>query len=131
MFRRSRRRKNRCLKTETLEMRSLLTTFTVTSLADNTIDDGETTLREAIEQANATSDSDSIVFEAGLSGTITLTLGQLDVVGDLFVTGNGEDQTVIDAGGNSDIFEHRTGGQFTVRSTVSYTHLTLPTILLV
>ena len=116
MFRRSRRRKNRCLKTETLEMRSLLTTFTVTSLADNTIDDGETTLREAIEQANATSDSDSIVFEAGLSGTITLTLGQLDVVGDLFVTGNGEDQTVIDAGGNSDIFEHRTGGQFTVRS---------------
>ena len=114
--RRSSRRHNPRGNAEALETRSLLTTFTVTSLADNTTDDGETTLREAIEQANATNDSDEIVFEAGLSGTITLTLGRLDVVGDLIVTGNGEGQTVIDAAGNSDIFMHRTEGHFTVRS---------------
>jgi CSLREA domain-containing protein len=121
MIRRSRRknsrRRNDGRSFESLERRSLLTTFTVTSLADNTIADGETTLREAIEQANATAgDSDAIVFEAGLSGTITLALGRLDVVGDLIVTGNGEGQTVIDASGNSDIFMHQTEGHFTVRS---------------
>ena len=73
--------------------------FTVTSLEDNLDDDGETTLREAIEQANANEGADEIVFASGLSGVIELDsdLGILPgITDDLIITGNGRSDTVID-----------------------------------
>ena len=53
---------------ESLEQRALLTPIIVTSLADNTIDDNETTLREAVEEArNDPFGYADIAFAPGLS----------------------------------------------------------------
>ena len=98
MRRRARRWQTRSV-VESLESRALLTMFTVTSLEDNLDDDGETTLREAIEQANANEGADEIVFASGLSGVIELDsdLGILPgITDDLIITGNGRSDTVID-----------------------------------
>ena len=80
-----------------------MATFTVNSILDNTTADGFTTLREAIEAANATPEADSIVFDptvfTGVQ-TITLTLGQLRVTEDLTITGTGQSNLIIDADGN-------------------------------
>ena len=73
MLRTSRRRASNS-RLETLEQRALLTTITVTSLADNLDDDGQTTLREAIAEAGATKADDDIVFADGLNGVIALTI---------------------------------------------------------
>ena len=64
------------------------------------------TLREAIAEAKTNSGADEIVFEAGLSGVINLQLGDLDLesIGELAITGNGQSDTIIDAQNNSDIF---------------------------
>jgi CSLREA domain-containing protein len=47
------------------------------------------TLRAAIQEANVNGVSDTIVFDSFLSGTITLTLGQLDIDNDLIIEGPG------------------------------------------
>ena len=102
---------------ERLEDRTLLSTLTVNSLADNqTAGDGNFTLREAIANANSDADTtggdglagsgaDEIVFAAGLTGTINLTLGQLEITEDLTITGLGPAHTIIDAQQNSRIFD--------------------------
>jgi len=59
-----------------LESRLLLSTFTVTSLAD---DSGTGELRWAIQQANSAGGTNTINFKAGLTGTITLVQGQLEL----------------------------------------------------
>jgi hypothetical protein len=70
---------------EPVEPRRLLSTFTVNTTSDVTnASDGLTTLREAIVAANAHAGSDTInfspsVFAAGVSHTITLSGGQLEV----------------------------------------------------
>lgn len=61
-------------------------TFTVTSTAD---DNGSGTLRSAITQANNTVGPDTIVFNASVTGTITLTQGSLYVTDALTITGPG------------------------------------------
>jgi CSLREA domain-containing protein len=87
------------------ESRALLTTITVTSLADNLNDDGQTTLREAIAQADSQPSHDDIVFADGLDGVISLSLGPLEIGNsDLSITGNGRDATVIDGGGSGTVF---------------------------
>src|SRR5438045_7283499 len=67
---------------EPLDPRLLLTaTFTVNTLIDgSTPEDGVFSLREAVEQANTTAGADIIAFATGLTGTIKLTNGQLDVL---------------------------------------------------
>ena len=83
----------RRLNSESLEDRRMLAIITVDSLADNTIDDGIITLREAIIAANADAIADAtegvqmgagndiINFAAALDGmTITLVAGALDTV---------------------------------------------------
>lgn len=72
----------------------------MTTLADTIADDGETSLREAMINAQR----DDIVFASGLDGTISLQLGVLPFASNLSITGNGSGKTVIDAQGNSDIF---------------------------
>ncbi|MCA9054042.1 MAG: right-handed parallel beta-helix repeat-containing protein, partial [Planctomycetaceae bacterium] len=103
---------------ERLEDRTLLSTLTVTSLDDNTIDgDSFVTLREAIIAANTDgttdngesgSGADEIVFAAGLNGVILLdgaTLGELVITDDLTISGLGSAHTIIDAQQNSRIFD--------------------------
>ncbi|HOW75215.1 MAG TPA: IPTL-CTERM sorting domain-containing protein [Candidatus Competibacteraceae bacterium] len=58
-------------------------TFTVTNFNDS----GLGSLRQAILDANAAADDDIIVFQGGLSGTITLTSGELVISSNLTING--------------------------------------------
>jgi hypothetical protein len=113
--RRSAREFSRSPAAEVLEVRALLSTITVTSLDDNTTHDGKVTLREALSAANSNisvDDStagqsgvqDQIVFQAGLTGTIHLALGQLPISDSVRIIGLGAGSTVIDSGGLSRVF---------------------------
>ena len=62
-------------RVEALEDRTLPSTFTVLNLADS----GTGSLRQAVLDADAAPGQNDIVFAAGLSGTITLTSGELDL----------------------------------------------------
>lgn len=67
-------------------------TFTVTNLDDH----GVGSLRDAIASANQASGADTIVFQNGLSGTITLTTGELAVTDSLTLAGPGAARIAID-----------------------------------
>ena len=75
-------------------------TFTVTSLADA----GAGSLRAAIASANATAGADTIAFQAGLTGTITLSSGELLISDSLAINGPGANRITIDANGSSRVF---------------------------
>ena len=99
-----------------------MTVYVINSLADDLVSasavpDGTLTLREAIIAANtdaafgdapAGTGADQIVFAPGLSGTITLTLGALDVLDTLSISGDsdgdGVDDVTIDAAASGRIF---------------------------
>jgi CSLREA domain-containing protein len=100
------RRQKSCLKLrrkrlffELLEDRRVWAELEVTSLLDTTdANDGVVTLREAITSANASADTpDTIIFTEGLSGTIELTQGPLQITDSVVITGNGAANTIIDA----------------------------------
>jgi len=103
---------------ECLEDRTLLSTITVTTLADNlTVGDGKITLREALQAANTNTSIDGstsgqsgvqdvIAFQAGLTGTISLNaaLGELTISDSVKIQGLGASNTIVDALQNSRIF---------------------------
>jgi hypothetical protein len=93
------------LNFEPLEQRTLLAAYVVELLGDvSNGSDGKFTLREAIAEANGTSDADIISFAPALAGgTITLT-GQIFVAGNLTMNGLGADQLTVRAGGAHRIF---------------------------
>ena len=70
---------------EGLEPRRLLSSFVVSNLADS----GTGSLRSDILMSNAAGGANTITFAAGLSGTIILTSGQLEISGSLTITGPG------------------------------------------
>jgi uncharacterized repeat protein (TIGR01451 family) len=76
-------------------------TFTVTSLADS----GLGTLRQAALDANAAAGADTIVFQAGLTGTITLTSGDIDLTEAVTITGPGAALLTISGNDASRIFD--------------------------
>lgn len=88
-------------------------TITVTTTDDGSVT-GECTLRDAVLSASddtahaacAAGDAghDDIVFAPGVSGTILLTGGQLELVEETTITGPGADLLTIDAQQNSRIF---------------------------
>ena len=89
-----RRRVRRALarpRLEALEPRSLLATFTVTSLDDA----GPGTLREAIERADLDPAQDTIEFAPRLSGTIALSSALPDVTADLLLRGPGDGSLAV------------------------------------
>src|SRR5262249_17062772 len=88
------------LAVERLEARDVPATFTVTNLNDA----GPGSLRLAIESANAGTDPAAIVFQPGLTGTLTLTSGQLDVINPVTVTGPGSGKLTISGNDASRIF---------------------------
>jgi parallel beta-helix repeat protein len=69
--------------------------FNVSNLNDS----GAGSLRQAIADANAAAGADTITFQAGLTGTITLTSGQLDVTDSVDIQGPGA--AVISVSGNN------------------------------
>jgi len=70
-------------------------TFNVTNLNDS----GPGSLRQAISDANNAAGPDVITFQAGLTGTITLTTGQLYIYDSVDVQGPG--QAVVTVNGNN------------------------------
>jgi parallel beta-helix repeat protein len=70
-------------------------TFNVSNLNDS----GAGSLRQAILDANAAAGADTITFQAGLTGTITLASGQLDVTDSVDIQGPGA--AVISVSGNN------------------------------
>ena len=104
--RRSRRRPTlRCLPLEQLEGRLVLTAFHVTTLADGVAG----SLRDAITQANAHAGADTIDFQPGLTGTIALTGGELDITDDLKINGPGADKLTVSGNNTSRIFKVESG----------------------
>lgn len=86
------RRGDRCRKRltmERLEERRVMAIFTVTSLLDS-FDAG--TLRRAVSDANLNGETDTIVL--GVPGTITLTLGALQISSDMTIEAQGANSTV-------------------------------------
>ena len=67
--------------------------YTVTNLNDS----GAGSLREALTLANGDAAADTIVFQAGLTGTLTLTSGELVITSNVSIDGDG------DGDGNADI----------------------------
>jgi hypothetical protein len=81
--------------------------FVVDTLSDNPAD-GDT-LREVISLANGTPGPDRITFAEGLTGTLTLTSGQLTTSGGLEIVGPGESLLTIDGGGSSRVLQANSG----------------------
>jgi predicted outer membrane repeat protein len=99
---------------EALEVRTLLSTFTVTNLFDS----GPDSLRAAVASANANPGPDAI--DLATTGTITLTSGQLSITDSLTISGPGIDALTISGGGASRVFLLPAGNR-----TVSIANLTV------
>jgi Right handed beta helix region len=103
------------LALESLEDRTVPTTFTVTNLNDG----GPGSLRQAITDANADALPDIITFAAGLTGTINLTIagaddtnvaGDLDILNPVSIQGPGAKAlTVKQTVANERVFDVRPG----------------------
>lgn len=99
----------RRLQCELLEDRRVLATFTVGDLGDTNDANpgdgvaadaaGNTTLRAAIEEANALAGADDIDFS--VAGTVSLSLGALSITSDMTVDGG--DAITVDAGAASSV----------------------------
>lgn len=85
---------------EALEDRTLLSTFLVTNLNDS----GAGTLRDAVQNADATSGA-VINFANSLHGTITLTSGQLNVTSSMTINGPGANKLTVSGNNASRIFD--------------------------
>lgn len=102
---------------EILEARIAPATFTVLNLHDA----GVGSLRQAVHDANDTAAADTIVFKAGLAGTITLgaATGQMIIEKSLTIKGPGADKVRIDAGNLSRIFDISDGTTAVQRVAIS------------
>jgi hypothetical protein len=105
----------RLLRLEGLEERCAPATLTVMNLNDS----GAGSLRQAIQQAKMDGPTDTIVFNSGLTGTITLTSGELAITQPMIIQGPGASVLTINGNNASRIF-NTTGA-----STVSISGLTL------
>jgi CSLREA domain-containing protein len=114
------------LRFEPLEDRRMLS-ITVTTTADVVdLNDGVTSLREAIYAANTVPGADTIEFDPALTAsgpvTILLTQGELTITDALTISGPGADQLTIDAQQQSRIFDIEAAtGDFTI-SGLTLTH---------
>ena len=75
-------------------------TFTVMNLNDN----GAGSLRQAIIDANATAGADTIDFQAGLTGTITLASALPQITQDLTINGPGADVVTVSGASAFQVF---------------------------
>src|SRR5262245_53815679 len=90
---------------EALGDRIVPSTFHVTTLADS----GAGSLRAAVARANARPGADTIDFQPGLTGTIALTGGQLDLTDDVKITGPGADKLTVSGSNVSRVFKVEAG----------------------
>ncbi|HEY2342424.1 MAG TPA: right-handed parallel beta-helix repeat-containing protein, partial [Chthoniobacteraceae bacterium] len=85
---------------EVLESRIAPATFVVLNLNDS----GAGSLRDAIDQANTLGGPDTIVFHAGLHGTIALSSGQLRITDEVTIDGPGGNKIILDGLNQSRVF---------------------------
>ena len=71
----------------------------------NTNDSGPGSLRQAILNANANPGLDTIDFAPGLSGTIVLTSGELQITDDVTIDGPGANRLIVSGNNASRVFE--------------------------
>jgi hypothetical protein len=106
------------LRVEQLEDRRMLATFMVTNLNDF----GPGSLRAAIAQANYQSPgADEIVFSS-VSGTINLTIGELEIVDSVSIEGPGRDVLAISGNNQSRIFNINSSSSDVVISGLTLTN---------
>jgi len=141
-----RRRKSLLRMPERLESRALLSAIVVTSTEDAPDADltdglaqtasGETTLRAAIQTANANPGPDSIILPAGL---FELTLsgaendaasGDLDITDSVTIVGAGPNQTIIDASEIDQAFHLLNGSILELDSLSITTNAESPAVLI-
>ncbi|MBD2460633.1 hypothetical protein H6G89_06205 [Oscillatoria sp. FACHB-1407] len=83
------------------------------TVVTNTGDRGEGSLRQAVINANAFAGADTISFDTAGSfatpQTIQLSSGQLELTGDVTITGTGANQLTLDGGDRSRLFRVNTG----------------------
>src|SRR5262245_24805411 len=104
--RRPRRRPaRRCPPLEQLEGRLVLSAYHVSTLADA----GPGSLREAVARANTHPGADVVVFDEGLTGTIALTGGELDLTDDVKINGPGADELTVSGSHLSRVFKVEAG----------------------
>lgn len=84
--------------------------FTVTNLNDH----GPGSLREAVTLADAAPGGDTIDFQAGLTGTIGLTTGIININGDLVITGPGAAGLAVSGNHASGVFAVAAGCILTI-----------------
>jgi hypothetical protein len=89
---------------EALGDRIVPSTFHVTTLADG----GAGSLRAAVAQANAHAGADAVVFDDGLTGTIALSGGELDITDAVKINGPGADRLTV-SGNVSRVFTVEAG----------------------
>ncbi len=84
--------------------------FTVTTLGDAPANacDASCTLRDAIDAGAADATPDTITFASGLSGTIELTQGQLEIYDETNLQGPGANAVTVDGNGLDNVFYVRT-----------------------
>ena len=86
---------------EALECRVLLSSFMVS----NTQDSGPGSLRDDIQMSNAAGGANTITFSPGLTGTITLTSGQLEISANLTISGPGAGSLIVSANFTSRVMQ--------------------------
>ena len=89
-----------------------MATFTVNTSTDVIADDGKSSLREAVRQANATAAADTIVFTSALEGRmLALAQGELTVKQDVTIDGdrNDDGKEVTLSGNDTSRILHITG----------------------
>ena len=103
-----------------------MTTFTVTTLDDFVGADGQRSLREAVNAANASPDADTIVFAPGLEGgTLVLTGGQLVLSHNVTIDGDSDNngsEVTISGNDASRIFEITGAGTQVALRDVTLSH---------
>ncbi len=87
-------------------------TFTVINLNDN----GPGSLRQAILDANATAGDDTVNFQNGLSGTITLSSGVLSITSHVVINGPGAGALAISGKRTSRVFLVDQGAVATIQA---------------
>jgi hypothetical protein len=98
-------------------------TFEVTNLLD---DGGAGTLRTAIDDANSNPGFDRVLFSSGLSGSLPLTGGDMDIIEGVEVVGPGHQRVTVDGGAIDRIFSiYPAGGPPAGLNKVAITGLTL------
>ena len=92
-------------------------TFTVS----NTNDAGQGSLRQAVLDANANAGADTITFDPSVTGTITLTSGEISITDSLTITGPGAANLTVSGNDASRIF-HATGAADVSVSSLTLSH---------